>query len=105
MTKPRPSIVLAPTDATRGSTQWLAWSGSSPIAEVDLLSLSSMTHSFVDQRVVQLKTVSTWQVNGATHATAFELPSEPNVLPAGYYMLVVIDQQRVPSVATINRVQ
>jgi len=104
MSKERPSIVLAPAQAALGSTQWLAWSHSSPIAEVDLLSLTSTTHSFVDQRVVQMRTISTWEVNGAMHATAFALPSEPNVLPPGYYMLVVIDQQKVPSIATVIRV-
>ena len=105
MQKPRPSILLAPNTATHGSLQGVLWSGSSPIAEIDILSLPSMTHSFVDQRAVQLKMTSTIQATESSLFTTFEMPSEPNVAPSGFYMLVLIDANGVPSPATIIRLQ
>jgi hypothetical protein len=104
MTRPRPSILAAPATAARGSTSGLLWSGAAPLGEVDILSLPSMTHSFVDQRAVQLKVTAAGLVVGTVQYVNFELPAEPNVAPAGFYMLVVIDANRVPSVAKIIRI-
>jgi hypothetical protein len=101
MSKARPAILGAPATATYGAVHGVYWSGTSPIGEIDILSLPSMTHSFVDQRAVQLKIASTLQVSDSAYFTTIEFPTEKNVAPAGYYMLVVIDAAHVPSAATI----
>ena len=64
------------------------------------MSLGSMTHSFdMNQRYVQLaaapQSATTVQVTG---------PANVQTAPPGYYMLFVLDQNRVPSVARFVQV-
>ena len=102
MQKVRPVINLAPTAITMGSRFGLQWKGASPVAEVALIALGSMTHSFdTMQRSVELRIVQ--QYPGGFMEV--EAPANTQVAPAGYYMLFVIDANRVPSVARIVNLQ
>ena len=98
MTKPRPVITGAPTQLGYGQT---ALVGSSTVKATDavLMALPSMTHSFdQNQRSVQVKLQT---VADGTNARLSVLtgPANASVAPPGYYMLFLLDANRVPSVA------
>ncbi|HEV3010812.1 MAG TPA: galactose oxidase early set domain-containing protein [Burkholderiales bacterium] len=96
---PRPVITAAPQTIGYGSDFTVEFSGG-PVSEVVLMGLGSMTHAFdMNQRYVQLATTSqsasTVQVTG---------PENIQTAPPGHYMLFVLNQNRVPSVAAFVRV-
>lgn len=98
MTQPRPVITGAPTQLGYGQT---ALVGSSTVKATDavLMALPSMTHSFdQNQRSVQLKLQT---VADGTNARLSVItgPANASVAPPGYYMLFLLDANRVPSVA------
>jgi hypothetical protein len=62
-----------------------------------LMSPAAVTHGFdMGQRAIQLQIVS--QVNG-TNTLTLKAPLNANVAPPGYYMLFLVSNQGVPSVA------
>lgn len=96
---PRPAISTAPAVIGYGTSFPVGFSGG-PISEVVLMSLGSMTHSFdSNQRYVQLATTS---INATTAQVTG--PPNPQTAPPGYYMLFVLDRNRIPSVARFVRV-
>ncbi len=102
----RPRIIDAPEELQFGTSYVVRSKGRAP-AEVVLMGLGSVTHSFdANQRYVELATVG--QVTlpfGLGHLTEIVAPSDPRVAPPGYYMLFVLDRRGVPSVARIVRVE
>jgi len=91
---PRPAITAAPTTVSYGAPFSVEFSGG-PITEAVLMGLGSMTHSFdTNQRYVQLAIASSGP--GSAQATG---PADAQTAPPGYYMLFVLDQNHVPSVA------
>jgi hypothetical protein len=96
---PRPEITAAPQTIGYGSSFTVEFSGG-PISEVVLMGLGSMTHAFdMNQRYVHLATPS--QSAGTVQVTG---PANVQTAPSGHYMLFVLDQNRVPSVARFVRV-
>ena len=96
---PRPTITSAPTTIRYGTNFSVGFSGG-PISEAVLMSLGSMTHSFdANQRYVQLA----MPITGSTPAQ-ITAPPNPQTAPPGYYMLFLLDGNRVPSVARILRI-
>jgi galactose oxidase len=96
---PRPAITAAPGTIQYGASFQVAFSGG-PLSEIVLMGLGSMTHSFdTNQRHVQLAIDSSdagsAQVRG---------PANAQTAPPGYYMLFVLDQNRIPSVAKFVQV-
>jgi len=91
----RPEIGRAPNSISYGSTFLIA----TPTAAVDVSSVvlirpGSTTHAFdMDQRMIQLSFAL--DSNGL-HAQA---PPNGNIAPPGYYMLFLINNKGVPSVA------
>ncbi len=74
-------------------------SGASSISRVSFIKTGSTTHSNnMDQRYLQLP----FTANGAL--LDVQLPSRAGDVPPGYYMLFVLDEQGVPSVARMLRV-
>jgi hypothetical protein len=95
----RPVITSAPQSISYASTFSVDFTGG-PVSEVVLMGLGSMTHAFdMNQRYVQLATssqsASTVQVTG---------PADVQTAPPGYYMLFVLNESRIPSVARFLRV-
>jgi hypothetical protein len=95
----RPVITSAPQSISYASTFSVDFTGG-PVSEVVLMGLGSMTHAFdMNQRYVQLATssqsASTVQVTG---------PADAQTAPPGYYMLFVLNESRIPSVARFLRV-
>jgi hypothetical protein len=96
---PRPAIMAAPQTIGYNSSFTVEVSGG-PVGEVVLMGLGSMTHAFdMNQRYVQLavpgQSGNTVQVTG---------PADIQTAPPGYYMLFVLNESRVPSVARFVRV-
>ena len=96
---PQPQITSAPDSVQYSATFEIGTAQPQHIATVSLIRLSSVTHSFnASQRINFLP----FQVTGGTlTATA---PPNANVCPPGHYMLFIVDQQGVPSVAEIIQV-
>jgi hypothetical protein len=96
---PRPQITSAPDSVQYRATFEIGTAQPQQIAAVSLIRLSSVTHSFnVGQRINFLP----FQVTGGNlTATA---PPNANACPPGHYMLFIVDQQGVPSVAEIVQV-
>jgi len=95
----RPAVSSAPDTAAYGSTFLVATPNAASIAKVTLVAPSSSTHEFNShQRFVPLAFT---QAPGGLNVT---VPSNPNVAPAGYYMLFILNNAGVPSVARALRI-
>jgi hypothetical protein len=90
----RPTITSVPAEVGYGNTFTISTPDAANISSAVLVKLGSPTHSFdFDQRVVGLTYTSS---TGALNATA---PPNSSIAPPGYYMVFVINQAGVPSVA------
>lgn len=96
--RPRPVISSAPSTIDIG-VDFAVVSDSTSIRRVTLVKTGSVTHSVnMDQRFIEL---------AFTQASTTSFVQSPNVAadaPPGYYLLFVIDDHDVPSVARIVRV-
>lgn len=92
----RPVITAAPDDMTYGETFSVQTADAGAIAKVTLVRLSAATHSFnTGQRFMSLRSQP---AGGGLDVTA---PASANVCPPGHYMLFLISDAGVPSVAKI----
>jgi galactose oxidase len=101
----RPRILTAPAQLAYGTSFSILSVGPRQPAEVVLVSLGAMTHSFdQNQRSIQLTLGANVPVATDVTLTIAVSPHSAQVAPPGYYMLFVLDSQRIPSVARIVRV-
>lgn len=104
MSKPRPAIIDAPVTLPYGKTFPITVGERRP-AEVVLVGLGSMTHSFdSNQRVVQLPVGAVQELGDGTYRVIAGGPKDTHVAPRGHYMMFVLDGDRVPSEASMVRV-
>src|SRR5579872_6530235 len=90
----RPTITSVPASAYYGSTFQVQTPDAASISSVVLIRNGSVTHAFnMDQRMVGLSFTA-----GSGVLTA-SVPSNTNILPPGYYMLFLVNNSGVPSVA------
>jgi Domain of unknown function (DUF1929) len=93
---PRPVINAVPTEWHYGQAVTIQSPQAGNIRWVSLIKNGVTTHSFDSgQRLVDLDILS--QGAGSIQAT---VPQEPNLAPRGWYMLFLIDQNGIPSIAT-----
>ena len=86
----------APAEWAYGQTVDIHTPAAGHIQSVCVIRNGVTTHSFDSrQRLVDLDIVS--QTQDTVSAT---VPTNPNIAPPGWYMLFLVDQQRIPSVAT-----
>ncbi len=96
----RPEITDVPTTITCGAPFTLETSQSSSIRRVALIRTGSVTHGFnSDQRYVACR----FEPSGANRLTVTAPPTSA-VAPPGYYLLFVVNQNRVPSEGRFVRV-
>jgi len=96
---PRPTISSIPATLAYGQRFMIQTPDAADIADVTLIRLSSVTHSFnMNQRFTRL-TFS--RASGALNLTA---PSNRNVVPPGHYLFFILNGNGVPSVATIIQI-
>ncbi len=92
----RPTITSVPSPLNRGQSFTVLTPDAARIARATMARLPSTSHAFnMNQAFVSL---SVTQVSGGVQLTA---PPNPNLVPAGHYMLFLIDGNGVPSVAKI----
>jgi hypothetical protein len=91
---PRPAISSAPSAVPYGAQFQISTANAASIRKVALLRLGAVTHDVnMEQRYVPL---SFSAAAGALTATS---PQNANVAPPGVYMLIIVDDAGVPSVA------
>jgi hypothetical protein len=96
----RPQITSAPTTVTYGQQFFVQTPQASRIKAVNWVRLSSVTHSFnQNQRINKLR----FGFTGLAGVTV-TAPANPNLCPQGDYMLFIIDDAGVPSIAAIIRI-
>ncbi len=92
----RPTITSAPATLTRGQVFTVSTPDAARITRATLARLPSTSHAFnMNQAFVSLPAT---QVSGGVQLTA---PPNPNLVPAGHYMLFLLDGNGIPSVAKI----
>ena len=100
----RPVIGLAPTVIRYGTSFRVVLSAPAappPIGTVSLVRLGAVTHHFdQNQRYVPLTFTMAFE-----NALEVDAPANANLAPPGYYMLFVVSQDGVPSVATYVRLE
>ncbi len=95
----RPAISAAPDWLEIGKAFSLDTTGNG-VSRVTLVKTGSVTHGWnFDQRFIELPFVRTATANGSR--LVVNSPSKPGEATPGYYMLFVIDDNGVPSVAKI----
>jgi hypothetical protein len=95
----RPKIFSAPTSVSYGQQFAIETSTPGKIRKVSWIRLSSATHAFnMEQRISLLAFT---KKTGGLNVTS---PSNPNLVPPGYYMLFILNDVGVPSVAKIVRI-
>ena len=95
---PRPRIMAAP-DRLRYGQDFLIDVDSAQVSRVTLVKVGAVTHGFnMDQRFLELSFNS---ANGSVFSRA---PMRAADAPPGYYLLFVIDDHGVPSVAKIVQI-
>jgi hypothetical protein len=101
MLKPRPNLLLAQESFKLGDYFWTITGDKTPISEIVLVALGSMTHSYdMNQRVVEVPIV--FRGDYGEHSFQFgQAPEDASVAPPGHYMLFALDEARVPSIAKI----
>jgi len=91
----RPTITSAPTSVNYGDVFRIQTPNSTSISSVVFMRPGACTHSQnMEDRYVPL--TFTKPVAGALDITT---PSNPNACPPGYYMLFILDGNKIPSVA------
>jgi hypothetical protein len=93
---PRPAILSAPVSIAYGQEFGVLTPAPADIADVVLMRPGMVTHSFnQEQRHVRL----TFKLSALPEGLTVTAPAGPTLAPPGYYMLFLIGQGGVPSVA------
>ena len=94
----RPTISSAPATVRYGADTFVGTPDASSIRRVSLIRTGSVTHAF-DQNARALSLDFTQSVGGID----VKMPANGNLAPPGYYMLFLVDDKGVPSVASFVR--
>lgn len=99
---PRPVITSTSDWLEIGKTFSVQTTGSTGVSRVTLVKTGSGTHGFnMDQRFIELAFTRTAVAGGST--LAVQAPTRAGEATPGYYMLFVLDDAGVPSVARVLR--
>jgi len=99
-TRPAISLVASQNIITYGNGFTVTTSDAADIERVSLIRLGAATHSFDhDQRFIPL------EFTAASNSLSVEAPASGNHAPPGYYMLFIVNDDGVPSVAQIVKLQ
>jgi hypothetical protein len=92
---PRPTIVQTPTQLTHNSVFEVQTPDAARIVKVSLVAIGNMTHGInMNQRYLPLS----FTVGAGTLSVTS--PQDRNLAPPGWYMLFLVDDADVPSVAS-----
>ena len=96
----RPLIAKSPSFAIYGSTISIELASPVKVSEVNLISLGAVTHAFSQNQI--LNKLSCKQ--GAAVGVTAVIPDRATLCPPGIYMLFVISDRGVPSIASMIRI-
>ncbi|MGA2588952.1 MAG: galactose oxidase-like domain-containing protein [Bryobacteraceae bacterium] len=96
---PRPSIGSAPNQVAYGKSFEVVVAQPEQIARVSWIRLASVTHSFDQNQRINFLAFT----RGAGKLTV-TAPANANICPPGHYMLFVLNEKNVPSVAHIVQI-
>ena len=96
----RPTITSAPANVTYDQTFSVTTPNAAQITEVRWIRLGAVTHAFDVGGIANTLTFT-------RTATGVDItaPSSPNIAPPGYYMVFILNRNRVPSPGKIVKVQ
>jgi galactose oxidase len=95
----RPTITKAPAKVEYGQVFDVGTPAPNEIGQVTWIRLSSVTHSFDQNQRINFLAFQ----RGANKVTV-TAPANGNVCPPGHYMLFLLNQSKVPSIATIVQI-
>jgi galactose oxidase len=96
---PQPVITKAPASVAYGNTFVVETPAPGEIGQVTWIRLSSVTHSFnPNQRINFL------DFQAGANQLSVTAPANSNVCPPGHYMLFLLNQNKVPSIAVIIQI-
>jgi hypothetical protein len=95
----RPAILSAPAVITYGQNFSVETPDAASITKVTLIRLSSVTHSFNQNQ--RFNPLAFTQAGGQLSVAA---PANSNLCPPGDYMLFILNQSGVPSIARVLRI-
>lgn len=97
---PRPGISGAPAAVAYGQSFQVQTPDAASITSVAVLRAGAVTHAFdMEQRMVELNFTT---ASGALNVTA---PPNGNIAPPGYYLLFLVNDKGVPSVASFLQIK
>jgi hypothetical protein len=107
---PAPEIIaVTPTDPEQAGTFFVDVEIPGPLTgqfKVALLAPGTMTHSVnFSQRYVMVRVVAQTETSPSVWNLQVRIPSVPEAVPPGYYMLTVVSSTGVPSAATWIKVR
>ena len=94
----RPTISSAPATVKYGDSTFIGTPDAASIRRVSLIRTGSVTHAF-DENARAMSLQFTQSVGGID----VKMPADGNYAPPGYYMLFLVDDKGVPSVASFVR--
>jgi len=96
---PRPVLASAPETVTYGEKFNVGTPDSANIAKVTWIRLPSVTHAFdSNQRINRL------EFSRTAEGLSIQSPKNRNFCPPGHYMLFLLNERRVPSIAKIIKI-
>jgi hypothetical protein len=96
----RPSISSAPVNVSYDEEFSVVSPNIGQITEVRWIRLGSVTHAFdMGQRA------NTLQFTATDAGVDVRAPANPNLAPPGYYLLFILNRNKVPSEGKIVRIQ
>jgi hypothetical protein len=96
---PRPTITSAPHGVDWGATFTVGTPEAASVSKVTLVRLSSVTHTFnMNQRI------NTLAFTRGADSLSVTAPANANLCPPGHYLLFVLSDKGVPSVAKVIHV-
>jgi hypothetical protein len=97
----RPTIITAPSSVTYGQSFAIGTPNAADIAKVTVVRLSSVTHATnMNQRLTSLPIT-----NRDAASITVTAPLNGNLAPPGHYLMFLLDENGVPSVASIVQFQ
>jgi Domain of unknown function (DUF1929) len=96
----RPTIAGSPATVSYGSTFTVQTPDADTISSVVLIRASAVTHSFdMDQRLVGVSFAAIPNTGGPSTSLSVTAPPSGSIAPPGYYLLFLLNNAGVPSVA------
>ncbi|HQU98853.1 MAG TPA: Ig-like domain-containing protein [Nitrosomonas sp.] len=95
----RPTVTTAPSEVTYGASFNVKTPDYASISKVTVIRIGSVTHAFNVGQVIN-------ELNFSKTADGLNItaPASPNIAPPGYYMIFILNENGVPSIAKFIKI-